>query len=188
MAGMAARATIASSAASIINFLIFFSSSVERDSSVPHVEQRSNPLMNLGPCLYASAVCAVEHDPKSLLPRALGMGRHYLPSCREGFFSETRGGHPEADRTQRLTCTFGVSNPRGHRGEAFRPRMVQCGHVFRVADAFLRAVERDVRHAARAYSDPWQVGGGARPTRATAPARGAASQRERVGDSSAAST
>src|SRR5215212_4754617 len=65
------------------------SSSVERDSSVPHVEQRSNPLMNLGPCLYASAVCVVEHDPKSLLPRALGMGRFYSPSCREGSFSET---------------------------------------------------------------------------------------------------
>src|SRR5215217_3215435 len=91
MAGMAARATIAKSAASIINFLIFFSTSVERDSSVPHVEQRSNPLMNLGPCLYASAVCAVEHDPKSLLPRALGMGRFYSPSCREGSHSRKLG-------------------------------------------------------------------------------------------------
>src|SRR5215212_9044288 len=103
MAGMAARATIASSAASIINFLIFFSSSVERDSSVPHVEQRSNPLMNLGPCLYDSAVCVVEHDPKRLLPRALGMGRFYSPSCREGSFSETRAGKVGPDALIRAT-------------------------------------------------------------------------------------
>src|SRR5215207_11202388 len=99
MAGMAARATIASSAASIINFLIFFSSSVERDSSVPHVEQRSNPLMNLGPCLYASAVCVVEHDPKSLLQERWGWdasihrvtwkAHSRKPSFRHKLFSES---------------------------------------------------------------------------------------------------
>src|SRR5215204_5753319 len=85
MAGIAARVTIASSAASIINFLIYFSSSVERDSSVPHVEQRSNPLMNLGPCLYASAVCDIEHNPKSLrrLPRRLILGNSKAPQGLE---------------------------------------------------------------------------------------------------------
>jgi hypothetical protein len=125
---MAAKASIAKSAASIINFLIFFSSSVERDSSVPHVEQRSNPLMNLGPCLYASAVCIVEHDPKSLLPRALGMGRFYSPSCREGSFSET-GLCVKECVSSVLMLTFRTSGPtvllllpsRGFRPPRFSP-------------------------------------------------------------------
>src|SRR5215208_6121091 len=75
MAGIAATASIAKSAANSINFFIFYlppSVTPGRDSSVPHVEQQPNPLKNVGPCLYASAVCVGEHNPKSSLPRALG--------------------------------------------------------------------------------------------------------------------
>ena len=51
-----------------------------------------------------------------------------------------------------------------------------------MVDGVLRGVERDLRHAARAHPGPRQARGRARPARAAAPARGAASDRARLGD------
>src|SRR5215212_8550830 len=46
--------------------------------------------MNMSICLCARAICVVEHNPKSVLPRALGVGRFYSPSFRYGSFSATQ--------------------------------------------------------------------------------------------------
>ena len=59
-------------------------------------------------------------------------------------------------------------------------------HVFGMARASVRGVERDLRHAACAHAGARQAGGGACAARAAAPARGAAAHRARLGDASAA--
>ena len=60
------------------------------------------------------------------------------------------------------------------------------GGVELLAEALLRGVERDLRHAARAHAGARQARGDARPARAAAPARRAAADRARLGDAAAA--
>ena len=108
--------------------------------------------------------------------------------------SEQRGVGMGGSAAARLSVDH-VAAARAHRGarrgaglaRRADARPLRCQHALGLADdALLRALERDVRHAARAHAGARQAGGGARAARAGAAARGAAPDRARLGDAAAA--